>query len=39
MNAEMNGKMNAETLSHKGREGVGVNARMNDEMNANTTKK
>ncbi|WP_262498648.1 hypothetical protein [Porphyromonas gulae] len=39
MNAEMNGKMNAETLSRKGRKGVGVNARMNDEMNANTTKK
>lgn len=33
MNTEMNGKMNAEILFHKGRKGVGVNARMNDEMN------
>lgn len=39
MNAEMNGKMNAEILSRKGRKGVGVNDKMNDEMNANTTKK
>ena len=39
MNAEMNGKMNAENLFHRGRKGVGVNDKMNDEMNANTTKK
>ena len=32
----MNAKMNAGNLSRKGRKGVGVNARMNDEMNANT---
>ena len=35
MNAKMNAKMNAETLFHRGRKGVGVNAKMN----ANTTKK
>lgn len=34
MNGKMNARMNAEILSRKGRKGVGVNARMNDEMNA-----